>query len=69
MVTGAILLAAAEQSYAHACLVPFPYHESAVHIFVPASVVFLAVGFVFLVWGILTERGKAPTGKVESTKS
>lgn len=61
-VTGAILLTAAEQSYAHACLVPFPHHESAVQIFVPASVVFLAVGLVFLVWGVLTERGNSRTG-------
>jgi hypothetical protein len=53
--TGAILLAAAEQSYAHACLVPFPHHESAVQIFVPASIVLLACGLIFLIWGILTE--------------
>ena len=54
-VTGAILLAAAEQAYAHACLVPFPHQESAVHVFVPASVVLLAVGLIFLVWGVITE--------------
>jgi hypothetical protein len=54
--TGAILLAAAEQSYAHSYLVPFPYHESAVHVFVPASVVLLAVGLAFLIWGLFTDR-------------
>jgi len=61
--TGAILLAAAEQSYAHSCLVPFPYHESSVRVFVPASVVFLAMGLVFLIWGLFTDRARMRSEK------
>jgi hypothetical protein len=57
-VTGAILLTASEQSYAHACLVPFPHYESAVHVFVPASVALLTAGLIFLVWGIFTEPAR-----------
>ena len=62
-ITGGILLSAAEQSYAHACLVPFPHQEAAVHVFAPASVVFLTVGLVFLVWGICTEPARLRTEK------
>lgn len=54
-VTGAILLFAAEQSYAHACLIPFPHQESSARVLLPASCVLLVVGLTFLVWGLLTE--------------
>jgi len=63
MLTGAILLTAAEQSYAHSCLIPFPHHESAVQIFVPASVVLLALGMIFLVWGVITEPARTKPDK------
>lgn len=62
-VTGAILLTAAEQAYAHACLVPFPHHEAAVQVFVPASVVLLALGIIFLVWGLFTEPARTKAEK------
>ncbi|MSR56418.1 MAG: hypothetical protein EXS05_01940 [Planctomycetaceae bacterium] len=62
-VTGAILLTAAEQCYAHACLVPFPHHDAAAQVFVPASVVLLALGLVFLVWGVLTEPARPRADK------
>lgn len=56
--TGAILLAAAEQSYAHACLIPFPNQPAASQILVPASVVGGLLGLAFLVWGIWTDRSR-----------
>lgn len=57
-VTGSILLTAAEQAYAHASLVPFPQREAALQVFIPASVMLLALGLVFLVWGIFTEPAR-----------
>ena len=60
MVSGALLLLAAEQAFAHAQLVQFPNQDEATRVLIPASVVFLAVGALLLVWGILTE---APTRK------
>jgi len=58
-VTGAILLVAAELSYAHACLIPFPNQEAAVQILIPASVVALFLGAAFLIWGIVTEHSRS----------
>ncbi len=57
-VTGAILLVVAEQSYAHACLIPFPNQEAAVQVLIPASLVSLFLGAAFLIWGIVTESGR-----------
>jgi len=65
-VTGAILLLAAEQAYAHACLIPFPNQEAAAQVLLPASSVALVLGTVFLIWGIATEsfghRARATVG-------
>lgn len=56
MVTGAILIAAAEQAFAHAHSIGFPHAVFASQVLMPTSVVLLGVGLVFLLWGILTER-------------
>lgn len=55
MLTGALLLHAAEQAYAHANLVQFPNQDSAARVLYPASVVFLALGVLLTAWGLLTE--------------
>ena len=54
-VTGAILLAAAEQAFAHAWLIPFPHREAAVLVLYPGSLVLLGLGLTFLIWGVLSE--------------
>jgi len=56
MVTGAILIAAAEQAFAHAHSIGFPHAVFASQVLMPASVVLLAIGLVFLLWGVLVER-------------
>lgn len=55
LVTGAILVLAAEQAYAHAYLVQFPNHISAAQVLLPASLVLLVLGALMLIWGLLTE--------------
>ncbi len=55
LISGSILLLAAEQAYGHAQLVPFANRDTAILVFVPASILFLAVGALLLVWGLLTE--------------
>ncbi len=55
-VTGAILILAAQQSFAQAHLVTFPHEVYAREILVPASIVLLCLGVGFLIWGIVTER-------------
>lgn len=55
LLAGAVLLLAAEQAYAHAQLVPFPNHQSAAAVLVPASLVLLVCGTILLIWGLLTE--------------
>ena len=60
LLSGAILLHASEQAFAHAQLAQFPYHEDAVIVLIPAAVVFAALGTLLLAWGLLTEaRRKA----------
>lgn len=65
MISGAVLMLAAEEAFAHAQLVQFPNHETAWSVLVPASVVFLALGCLLMVWGLVTdartkrERGSA----------
>jgi methionine-rich copper-binding protein CopC len=61
MVSGAVLLFAAEQSYAHAKLVQFPNEEAASSVLMPASVVFLALGVLLLAWGLVTESRQCKT--------
>ena len=56
MVTGAILIAAAEQAFAHAHLIGFPHGFFASEVLVPTSLVLLVAGLGFLSWGAITER-------------
>jgi len=56
MVTGAILIAAAEQAFSHAHLIGFPHSIFASQVLWPASVVLLAAGAGFLLWGVFSER-------------
>jgi hypothetical protein len=56
MVTGAILILAAEQAFSHAHLVVFPDRVFAREVLIPTSLVLTAFGVGFLIWGILTER-------------
>ena len=55
LLSGVILLLAAEQAFAHAQLVQFPNHDVASQILVPASVVFVTLGSLLVVWGLFTE--------------
>jgi hypothetical protein len=55
VIAGSLLLLAAEQAFAHAHLVQFPHHDAASSVLVPTSVVFLGLGMILLVWGLLTE--------------
>ena len=54
-VTGAILIAAAEQAFSHAHLIGFPHGVFASQVLMPTSAVVLGAGLLFLVWGVLTE--------------
>lgn len=54
MVTGAILIAAAEQSFSHAHLIGFPHQVFARDILIPTSLVLATLGVAFLLWGVLT---------------
>jgi hypothetical protein len=56
MVTGAILIAAAEQAFSHAQLIGFPNAVFASQVLWPASLVLLVAGLGFLIWGLFTER-------------
>lgn len=62
MVSGALLLVAAEQAYAHAKLVQFPNEDAAASVLMPASLVFLTLGTLLMIWGLLTESRSARTG-------
>jgi hypothetical protein len=55
LLTGAIFVLAAEQAYAQAHLIPFPNHEHAAGVLIPASLVLLVLGVLMLLWGLLTE--------------
>jgi hypothetical protein len=56
MVTGAILIAAAEQAFSHAHLIGFPNAVFAGQVLWPTSLVLLVAGLGFLIWGVFTER-------------
>lgn len=56
MLTGAVLLAAAEQAFSHAHLIGFPHSATAKEVLLPASMVLVAGGMTFLIWGVITER-------------
>lgn len=54
LVTGAVLLLAAVQAYAHAISTPFPNQAQASDVFTPASLVLTVLGLIYLVWGTLS---------------
>lgn len=51
-ITGAILILAAEQAFAHASLIGFPYQPFAREALIPASIVLGACGISFIAWGL-----------------
>lgn len=55
LVSGSILLLAAEQAFAHAQMTAFPNHDVASRVLIPASVTFLIVGALVFAWGVFTE--------------
>lgn len=59
LVSGSLLLLAAEQAFAHAHLVQFPNHDVAARVLVPGSLVLTVIGAILLVWGLLTETRKS----------
>ena len=58
MLTGAILLLAAEQAFSHSFLIGFPHQATASEVLAPASLVLAALGLVFLVWGLVQDIRK-----------
>ena len=61
--SGAILLLAAEQSYAHSHLIGFPSHDVASDVLIPAALLFLVLGALLMTWGLLTEGPSRATSK------
>jgi hypothetical protein len=55
-ITGAMLIVAAESAFAHAHLIGFPHQPFARDVLLPASAALAAVGLVFLIWGVVTEK-------------
>ena len=55
-ITGAILILAAEQAFAHAHIVGFPHQIYVRSILVPVAAVLGFFGVILLFWGILSER-------------
>ena len=74
-ITGAILILAAEQAFAHAYLIGFPNQILAQEILIPASVVLSSLGALLLVWGVFadpraaraTALGPAPEARSADT--
>ena len=58
MLTGAILLLAAEQAFAHAYLVGFPHQAFVSEVLTPASLVLGFLGIAFLIWGLVQDVRK-----------
>lgn len=56
LVTGAILILAAEQAFAQAHLVGFPHDAYVRHVLIPASWVLTIGGIGFLIWGVIADR-------------
>jgi len=59
LVSGSLLLLAAEQAFAHAHLVQFPNHDVASRVLVPASLILALMGATLFVWGLLTEARRS----------
>jgi membrane-bound ClpP family serine protease len=60
MLVGAVLIAVAEQAFAHSQLVQFPNHLFASEILLPSSGVLLTLGVVMMTWGALTDFRECP---------
>ncbi len=60
LLSGAVLLHAAEQAYAHAHLAQFPYHDDAALVLMPAAWVLAALGSILFVWGVFAETRRFP---------
>lgn len=60
---GAVLIATAEQAFAHSQLVQFPNHLFASEILLPSSGVLLALGVGMLIWGALTDFREQPQNR------
>lgn len=58
MISGAVLIAAAEQAFAHAHLVPFPHDVFVRDILLPASFVLAVTGVGVLLWGLIADRSR-----------
>lgn len=58
MVTGALLIVAAEQAFSHMLLIRFPQDTFGRQVLYPTSAVLLVLGLVFLIWGLFTERSR-----------
>jgi hypothetical protein len=56
LVTGAVLIAAAEQAFAHAHLIGFPHSAFASQVLLPTSLVLSIAGVVLLCWGLVADR-------------
>lgn len=56
MLTGAILILAAEQAFAHSHLVGFPHQGYVSEVLIPASLVLGLLGTGFLLWGTIKDR-------------
>lgn len=66
-ITGGILIAAAEQAFAHSQLVQFPNHLFAQDVLLPTSAALLIIGTGLLIWGIVTEcRSTTSTTSTDS---
>ena len=55
-VSGAILLAASEQAFAHSQMIGFPNQLVAKQVLFPAALVFGVLGTVLVLWGVLTDH-------------
>ena len=56
MITGALLIVASEQAFAHSQMIPFPNQVFASEVLYPSSMVLLLLGAGFLLWGIISDR-------------
>jgi len=55
MVTGAVLIVASEQAFAHSQMIPFPNQVFAAEVLYPSSIALLGLGICFLLWGAVCE--------------
>lgn len=58
MITGAVLLLAAEQAFAHAYLIGFPHQAYASQVLLPSSAVLGLLGLGVVVWGLAMDHRK-----------